>query len=252
MVINKLVSAAAGAATKLLDQTATNMFGGELVKAKLVTYKKFENGQLSGKMDEIPFFLNPNQLDTKQEAVFKSDDAAQRTESVKYEKTAPLCLTLQDLIFDTYDTRKSVRTEYVDKLEKLVRFFPGTHFLPAVTFVWGQFTGATEHNREYVFYVTSVAVTYSMFLPDATPVRAKVKLTMVQQLPPDAEEGMRKKESPDHAKLYTVKRGDTLQAIANAEYEDPREWRRIAKTNNIDDPMALRPGMKILIPPILK
>jgi nucleoid-associated protein YgaU len=49
-----------------------------------------------------------------------------------------------------------------------------------------------------------------------------------------------------------MKRGDTLQAIAHAEYDDPREWRRIADTNGIDDPMSLRPGNKLLVPPILK
>lgn len=247
-MVNKL----AAAATKVIDQFAGNVFGGELVKAKLVTYEKFEKGQLGGTKEEITFFLNPNHITTKQEALLKGDDRAQGTESKKYDKTVPLCLTLPDLIFDTYDSRKSVRTEYIDKLEKLVRFVPKTHHLPVVTFVWGQFTGASSHTREHVFFVTSVQVDYTMFLPDATPVRAKVTLGLEQMLPADAEELMRDKQSPDHAKLYTVKRGDTLQAIANAEYEDPREWRRIAKTNNIDDPMALRPGMKLLVPPILK
>ena len=60
------------------------------------------------------------------------------------------------------------------------------------------------------------------------------------------------KQSPDHAKLYTVRRGDTLQGIAMAEYDDPREWRRIADTNGITNPMSLPPGTKLLVPPILK
>lgn len=248
MVINKL----AAAATKVIDQFAGNLFGGELVKAKLVVYKDFKEGTLSGRMHEIPFFLNPATISTNQEAQLKSDQGTQRTEEKKYDKTVPVCMTLPDLIFDTYDTRTSVRSAWVDKLEALVRFLPDSHHIPVVTFVWGQFSQETQHNPEYVFYVTSVKVEYTMFLPDATPVRAKVTLGMEQKLPPEAEEQMRGKNSPDHAKLYTVKRGDTLQAIANAEYSDPREWRRIAKTNNIDDPMALRPGMKLLVPPILK
>lgn len=248
MVINAL----AGAATKLIDQFAGNIFGGELVKAKFVVYKEFENGSLSGKLYEIPFFLNPHTITTTQEAKLTSDQGNQRTEEKKYESTSPLCLTLGELWFDTYDSRKSVRSEYIDKFEDLVRLVPTTHHLPVVTFAWGQFSQETQHNPDYVFYVTRVKVEYTMFLPDATPVRAKVEVGMEQKLPPKAEEMRRGKQSPDHAKLYTVKRGDTLQAIANAEYDDPSEWRRVAKTNNIDDPMSLRPGMKLLIPPILK
>jgi nucleoid-associated protein YgaU len=60
------------------------------------------------------------------------------------------------------------------------------------------------------------------------------------------------KNSPDHAKVYTVQRGDTLQSISFREYDDPAEWRRIADANSVDDPMALEPGMKLLVPPILK
>jgi len=247
-----MVNTLAAAATKVIDQFAGNIFGGELVKAKFVVYKEFENGSLSGKLYEIPFFLNPNTISTTQEAVLTDDQGNQRTSEKKFEKTSPLCLQLGELWFDTYDTRKSVRSQYVDKFENLVRFVPQTHHLPVVTFAWGQFSQETEHNPDYVFYVTKVEVEYTMFLPDATPVRAKVKVNMEQKLPAKAEEMRRGKQSPDHAKLYTVKRGDTLQAIANAEYDDPGEWRRVAKTNNIDDPMALRPGMKLLIPPILK
>ena len=58
-------------------------------------------------------------------------------------------------------------------------------------------------------------------------------------------------ESPDNAKVRAVLRGDTLQSIAFAEYDDPAEWRRIADSNGIDDPSDLRPGQRLLIPPIL-
>ncbi len=145
-----------------------------------------------------------------------------------------------------------MRDKYIDKLEKLIHYEKSTHVLPVVTFVWGQFSGTSSRNPKYIFYVTKLSVEYVMFLPDATPVRAKVTLGLTQKDTPSSEDIQNSKQSPDHAKLYTVKRGDTLQSIATAEYEDPREWRRIAKTNGMDDPMGLRPGMKLLIPPILK
>ena len=49
----------------------------------------------------------------------------------------------------------------------------------------------------------------------------------------------------------TVRRGQSLADIAADEYDNPAEWRRIADANQIDDPMALAPGMKLIVPPIL-
>lgn len=251
-MVNGLINAAAKAGIKVVDQFAGNVFGGTLVKAKLKSYKEFKDGKLSGELGELELFINPEKIKTSQEVMLKGDQGTQRTEEKKYDSTLPLCFTLDGLIFDTYDTRESVRSKYIDKLEKLVKYHPQTHHIPVVHFIWGQFSQETDTSPEAVFYVSKLDVEYTMFLPDATPVRATVTLGMEQKLPPEAEEQNRGKQSPDHAKLYTVKRGDTLQAIANAEYDDPREWRRIAKTNNIDDPMVLRPGMKLLVPPILK
>ena len=90
-----------------------------------------------------------------------------------------------------------------------------------------------------------------MFLNDGTPVRAKVDLTLKTGLTPQEQAEEDSKKSPDHAKMVTVRRGDTLSAIAHVEYNDSGEWRRIADANGIDDPMSLRPGMKLLVPPIL-
>ena len=91
-----------------------------------------------------------------------------------------------------------------------------------------------------------------MFLNNGTPVRAKVNMTLKTGLPPDEQEAQHGKASPDHAKLYTVRRGDTLADIAYHEYDNAGEWRRIANLNHIDDPMSLKPGMKLLVPPILE
>ncbi|MCA9527587.1 MAG: LysM peptidoglycan-binding domain-containing protein, partial [Myxococcales bacterium] len=47
-------------------------------------------------------------------------------------------------------------------------------------------------------------------------------------------------------------RGETLQSIAGQEYDDPNQWRRIADANGIDDPFRLDPGVRLIIPPILR
>ncbi|TNF26816.1 MAG: LysM domain-containing protein [Deltaproteobacteria bacterium] len=244
-----LSDTAAKAAIKVIDQFSGALFGAELVKAKLVWYKEVA---CKSKLGEMEFFLNPSTITVEKEAKLEKDESNQGKAEAKYVMTYPLCVKLGEMWFDTYDDRVSVRSKYIDKLEKLLDYVKETHYLPVCTFVWGQFTQETNLSEEYKFYVTKLTVDYTMFLPDATPVRAKVSLGLEQAFTKDEEARINDKQSPDHAKLYTVRRGDTLQAIAVREYEDAGEWRRIAKTNNIDDPMSLKPGMKLLVPPILK
>ena len=49
---------------------------------------------------------------------------------------------------------------------------------------------------------------------------------------------------------YTVKKGDTLSAIALREYGDANEWRRIFESNRdlIEDPDLIHPGQQLTIP----
>jgi hypothetical protein len=49
-------------------------------------------------------------------------------------------------------------------------------------------------------------------------------------------------------KIYTVKRGDTLQKIANHQLGDRKRWHEIARLNGIRDGIRLVPGQKIRLP----
>lgn len=49
---------------------------------------------------------------------------------------------------------------------------------------------------------------------------------------------------------YTVKKGDTLSAIAKREYGDANAWRRIYEANRdqLDNPDLIHPGQELTIP----
>lgn len=248
-MLSKFANTVAKGVTTTFDNLETSMFGGQLSKAELHT---FEDVGLNVPIKTIPFFINPHTIQVTREAQLKDEPVPGGTTPKKFARTYPICLTLGEIWFDTYDTRESVRTKYINDLEQLLEYVPGTHYLPIVVFNWGQFSETARVPQSYKFLATKLTVDYTLFLPNALPVRAKVQLNLEQITPQEEENAERPKQSPDHAKLYTVKKGDTLQGIAMAEYDDPREWRRIAKTNNLNDPMELRPGMKLLVPPILK
>ena len=87
----------------------------------------------------------------------------------------------------------------------------------------------------------SVNVTYTMFLPDGTPVRARAKVKMRQ-----IEEGLHAPQNPTSRsvprRVWVVKERQTLDWIAYKEYGDPALWRHLAQLNDLDNPLSLRPG----------
>lgn len=227
---------------------ASGLYSGQLTKAELKVYDK-PKGKETG---SIPFFLNPTTIKITKSVEIEETKVENSATETRWNVTNPVKLDIGELWFDTYETRKNVRSEYIEALERLLDYDKKTHHIPCVRLVWGNFMAETATDEKYLFYVEKLEVTYSMFLPDGKPVRAKATVGLKQCLPLKEQLKHDPKESPDHAKLYTVRRGDTLQGIAYEEYDDPREWRRIANTNKINDPMSLRPGTKLLVPPILK
>ncbi|MCK6571032.1 LysM peptidoglycan-binding domain-containing protein [Myxococcota bacterium] len=148
-----------------------------------------------------------------------------------------------ELFFDTYEAGSDVR-QHTDRLHTLAKIDADLHRPPLLLVSWAalKFKGVVE----------SINHRFTMFKEDGTPVRATCTLALRQAASASEQQQEIKKQSPDHAKLHAVQRGETLQMIAAREYDDPAEWRRIADANGIDDPLQLEPGQRLMIPPILR
>jgi len=227
-----------------------NASQGKLDKAALVVYDEDKTSNLP---DKVEFLYNPETVTVEKSAEFK-EHSTQGSDAGEKEWTHSMSRSLKiaSIYFDTFETRKNVRTEYIDKLERLIHYDEDLHRPPRLLFVWGKFAAENDDYNTCKWYLKKVNVNYIMFLNDGTPVRAKVDFELIEATSISDQQMRREKQSPDHAKIYTVRRGDTLQSIAFREYENPSEWRRIADLNGIDDPLNLEPGTKLLVPPILK
>jgi phage protein U len=148
-----------------------------------------------------------------------------------------------ELFFDTYEEGTNVRT-HTEQLHQLALIDSEIHRPPLLLVSWGalMFRGVVE----------SISHRFTMFLESGLPVRATVTLSLRQAASATEQQEQIKKQSPDHAKIHAVQRGETLQMIASREYDDPGEWRRIADANGIDDPLQVEPGRRLMIPPILR
>ena len=88
-----------------------------------------------------------------------------------------------------------------------------------------------------------------MFTADGLPIRATCQVTL------DELSGDAPKQNPTSGglvphRVHQVVEGDSLPAIAFREYGIPALWRTVAGLNGIDDPMRLRPGARLLLPPL--
>ncbi len=221
--------------------------GGKLVKASLVVLAEDQKGDLA-EVDKIEFPINPEKITIQERSENNRSPTTGPGDGDKQgEQKQPREIKFS-VVFDTYEAREDVRAKYISKLQKFSRIEDELHVPPTLIFTWGEFTSDTE--SQFPCDLEEFNVNYTMFLPDGTPVRCTVDLLLRDVTPPD--EQARRNSSPDHAKLHTVRRGDTLQSIAYREYDKASEWRRIADANGIDDPLRLEPGTRLLVPPILK
>jgi hypothetical protein len=106
------------------------------------------------------------------------------------------------------------------------------------TFHWGAFS--------FSGVIDGFTVQYLKFLPNGTPTRARVSLTMAQS-PHSFHIPL---ETPDlnQAREYRAAVDSGLWLAAWQAYEDPALWRTIAKENHIVNPRLVRAGQILRIP----
>lgn len=111
---------------------------------------------------------------------------------------------------------------------------------PSLTFRWGDFA--------FEGVAKSLTVQYQLFLPDGEPIRADIKLALVQWDVEGTEGQNPTTRSSGALGAHVVRDGDSLASIAYRVYGDATQWRAIARENGIDDPLRLRSGRSLSIP----
>jgi len=172
-------------------------------------------------------------------------------------------LTLE-LFFDTTDAgtgdNATPVTTQTDKFYQLIKIDSDTHAPPICHFAWGNqhFPGsnmngnwATQNRQNGLdCIVESVRQRFTMFSTQGVPLRATLTVALREYKTLQTQLQQLKLNSSDHTRTYVIQHGDTLNKIANTYYNDSSQWRVIADTNAILDPLALQPGTILTLPPI--
>lgn len=199
--------------------------------------------------------FNPSRLTVTRTVAYPTQKVAKKdTPEVQYTGAIePSTLNLE-LFLDSYDNdlppdkKKSVR-EVTDRLIELTQVIGEKHRPPVCRLTWGSMGDSIrKHIGFFQGVLENLTLQFTLFMENGTPVRATATCTFKAWTPNERDLKEQNLMSSDVAKVWVVKRGQTLATIAMREYGDPGKWRPIALANGIDNPMALNPGMVLVLP----
>lgn len=224
----------------------------QLARAVLIVYdlQPASNGtdaKIGGKRDEITFQFNPKEVTIQKSAKWERKPAtgAKKASPPQFTGSEPCKLTLE-MFFDATGTHDASVVTTVEKLFSCCVPTPDSANKskpspPLVALQWGQITS-------FVAFVTSVSAKYTLFSSTGIPIRALCSVSL-EEMPVDAG-----KQNPTSGAIavrraHSMVEGDSLASVAYSEYGDPTLWRALAAYNRIDDPLRVRPGTQLLLPP---
>lgn len=191
--------------------------------------------------DIIPARFNPSEYNLSKQIDYGDQPIAGMTSPMTQFVSGQAETLSMELLFDTHEQGADVR-RHTDRLDDLVEIHSELHAPPRCRFVWGSLV--------FTAVVESLDKQFTMFRPGGFPTRARVDITFREYITPEEQLAAIPRHSADKATTHRVTSGDTLSAIAAAEYDDPSKWRPIAEHNEIVHPRELKPGTVLEIPPL--
>ncbi|QFZ22278.1 CIS tube protein [Saccharothrix syringae] len=197
-------------------------------------------------MHDITFQFNPRELSLTKNAKWERSRQPNvpKSGTPEFKGSDPCKLTLEVFL----DATERMDDGVVKKVEQLFACCVPTEDSrqhgkgspPWVVFKWGGMTG-------FPAFVSSVSAKYTLFTPAGVPVRATCTVNLEEI---SGEPGGQNPTSGALAARdsHVVVAGDSLQSLAYRAYGNAELWREIAEANDIDDPMRLRPGRRLLVP----
>lgn len=217
-----------------------------LLKAKLTAYAPQAGGGSSTPLFTVDFPFNPKEWSVTYTADWTVETAKKHPPPPEFKGPKPASVTVEIFLDETHKADGDVSRTVLD-LQRLVATDPDSlrkeePSAPHVYFQWGRAIS-------FFGYVESVAVSYTLFRGDGTPIRGTAKVAMKEL--PSATPPRQNPTSGGEAgaRTHRVVDGDSLASIAYAEYRDATAWRGLAEANGLDDPLSLRPGTLLRVPP---
>jgi nucleoid-associated protein YgaU len=207
---------------------------------------------VNGELKKIPVMFNPEEYTVNKDVTY-AETAIPGLSAPILQFTSGNMQTLEmELFCDTYEEHRegnrllNKKGEDVRKLTRkltdLMNIDPKTHAPPILLFTWASLA--------FTCVLARASQNFVMFLPNGTPVRARLQVAFNEFRNVDLEAKEIKRETTDYSQVHLVRQGDSLMSIAWQSYGDPALWRPIAIANGISDPRSVAMATRLMIPPL--
>ena len=219
---------------------------GSLVKMKIIAFSDEKFSSKVGK--DYTLILNPESLKWDRTIEYNDQQAMDNSESSsKYKETRGEQLSFDTVIDCTGvvdSTRVDLPTE-VNQLKKAIYEYNGEIHRPNyVGIYWGSgliFQGV----------LTNFDISYTLFEPDGTPLRAKISLKFSPYTAPTTVAKKAGDSSPDLTHMVNVVAGNNLSQLSQDIFNTRQYYVQLAEINQLDKFRHLKPGTQLLFPPIV-
>lgn len=227
---------------------------GKLEKMLILAFESSVEAETGGVLeakDKVEALINPETYTLEYKLKFSDSGQGQGTSGsqLKYEYTEPEEMTFEFLFDNTGLIDGKPRDSIADDIKKfrevLIDYQGDSHEPRHFKLVWGE-------NSIFRGRVTEVAITYKLFRPDGTAIRAIAKVKFRSSIEEQKRAAKENKTSPDLTHIRKLKAGDTLPLMCYRIYGDPKYYLQIAKINELSTHRCVEPGMNLAFPPLSK
>lgn len=216
-------------------------------KITAFTVTKTSTTKTSG-IEPFEAMINPEGYTIKANIKYnKSKIPGQAGQAARFEAAMADKITLKPFVIDGTGTIEGSEKRSVDEqikhLKQVAAQFVGDeHQCRVVQLAWSSFV--------YVARLETMSIEYTLFSPSGTPLRAKATLGFVafksfEEILADA-----KLSSPDLTHIVEVKAGDRLPLLCDRIYKSADHVEAVARFNGLASFRDLRPGTRLVFPPL--
>jgi nucleoid-associated protein YgaU len=219
---------------------------GLLAKLVIVPFEDSENVQM-GPPAGPPFVVqfNPESFTVSNEIELGPDEPSHGDdgEEAKFKSVKPRTFTFEFLLDATGAAgEKREVIAQIELFKRTVGFSGKIHRPLYLVINWGTFIATCV--------LESFSVTYRLFRPNGTPLRATLSASFREHKPRQLKELLKNLSSPDIVHAHLVKEGEHLSLITHRVYKDPRYYYHVAEANRMNTVRVVQTGTTVYLPPL--
>ncbi|MGD8777790.1 MAG: hypothetical protein PVH88_02390 [Ignavibacteria bacterium] len=217
---------------------------GEIKKFLIEAYRSAEYD--GGPVDSYEVLYNPEKYTLKYEILFQDAQGRGTSGSAQvFDKMKPREFNFEFMLDATGVSGVSTDIEFeVDWFLRVCYKLDGDIHRPRyLKLSWGTLISKCV--------LKSADVTYTLFKPDATPIRAKINATFSENIEDTRRAAEERKSSPDLTHYRQIKDGDRLPIMAYKMYRDKNYYIQLARANKLTNFRNLQTGDTLIFPPVI-